>query len=111
MADIGKTARNIFSAMMKGEVLLRIKFDRFFVHVLYLFLLIWFIIYFSLKVDQTLVRMEKNRVELENLKIYHAQKTCELAGYDRLSTIEAMLEASGSKVAIPEKPADRIRQK
>lgn len=110
MADFKKSARNIFSAIMKGELLLRMRFDRFFVHLLYIFALIWFMIYFSLKVDQTLVRMEKNRIELENLKIYHAQKTSELAGYDRLSTIETMLKASGSKVAIPEKPADRIRK-
>ncbi len=95
---------------MKGELLLRMRFDRFFVHLLYFFVLIWFMIYFSLKVDQTLMRMEKNRIELENLKIYHAQKTSELAGYDRLSTIEKMLEESGSKVAIPQKPADRIRK-
>ncbi|MBO5194454.1 MAG: hypothetical protein J6B62_06125 [Bacteroidales bacterium] len=110
MADIKKSARNIFSALMKGELLLRMRFDRFFVHLLYFFVLIWFMIYFSLKVDQTLMRMEKNRIELENLKIYHAQKTSELAGYDRLSTIEKMLEESGSKVAIPQKPADRIRK-
>lgn len=110
MADIKQTTKNIVSATMKGEVLLRMRFDRFFVNVLYIFFLIWVMIFFSLKVDQTLVRMEKNRVELENLKIYHAQKTSELAGYNRLSTIEAMLTKSGSKVAIPEKPADRIKK-
>lgn len=110
MADIKQTTKNIVSATMKGEVLLRMRFDRFFVNVLYIFFLIWVMIFFSLKVDQTLVRMEKNRVELENLKIYHAQKTSELAGYNRLSTIEVMLTKSGSKVAIPEKPADRIKK-
>lgn len=111
MANIGKSAKNIFSAMMKGEMLLRMRFDRFFPHLLYIFFLIWTMIYFSLKVDQTLVRMEKNRIELENLKIYHSQKVCEMAGYDRLSTIDRMLENSGSKVTIPEKPANRIHRR
>ena len=110
MADIKKSARNIFSAIMKGELLLRMRFDRFFMNVLYIFFLIWIMIFFSLRVDRTLMRMEKNRIELENLKIYHAQKTNELAGYNRLSTIETMLKQSGSNVAIPDKPADRIKK-
>lgn len=110
MANIGKSVRNIFSASMKGELLLRMKFDRFFVHIVYIFILVWSIIYTSLKIDQTLLRMERNRTELEDLKIYHAQKTSELAGYNRLSTIDEMLKNSGSRVTVPEKPADRIKE-
>lgn len=109
MANILKSIYNIFLATLRGELLFRMKFDRFFIHILIIFFWVWVLIFSSLMIDKTLVRMEKNRVELENLKIYHAQKTSELAGYDRLSTIDEMLRKSGSKVTFPEKPANRIK--
>jgi hypothetical protein len=56
-----------------------------------------------------MIIVERNRKELESLKIYHAQKTCEYVGFDRISTIETMLEEKGSEIKAPEKPADIIR--
>ena len=52
---------------------------------------------------------EKNKARLEELKIYHAQKTCELVSLDRLSTVEDLLEKNGSALTVPEKPADKIK--
>lgn len=109
MAKIFKSISNIFFATLAGELLFRMKFSRFFIHILIIFFWVWMLIFSSLMIDKTLVRMERNRIELESLKIYHAQKTSELAGYDRLSTIDDMLRKSGSKVTFPEKPADRIQ--
>jgi len=43
------------------------------------------------------------------VEIYHAQKTVELASLSKMSRIRAMLEESGSKLTMPEKPADRIK--
>lgn len=109
MANIRKSLGNIFTAIMRGELMLRLRVDRIFVHILYRFFIVWAMIFISLKMDQTMLRMESNRKRLEDLKIYHAQKTCELASYDRLSTVQEMLEKSGSKVNMPDKPADRIQ--
>ena len=64
----------------------------------------------SYKMEQTLSTVEKNRAELETLKIYHAQKTCEYVGLDRISTVEEMLKNAGSEVKAPEKPADIIKK-
>ena len=102
MANIRKSLGNIFTAIMRGELMLRLRVDRIFVHILYLFFIVWAMIFISLKMDQTMLRMESNRKRL-------AQKTCELASYDRLSTVQEMLEKSGSKVNMPDKPADRIQ--
>jgi hypothetical protein len=60
--------------------------------------------------EQTLTVVEKNKEELETLRIYHAQKTCEYVGLDRISTIEDMLRNAGSEVKAPEKPADIIKR-
>ena len=55
-------------------------------------------------------QVEKNKKELESLKIYHAQKTCEYVGLDRISTVEEMLKNTGSNVKAPGKPADIIKK-
>ena len=53
---------------------------------------------------------EKNKTRIEALKIFKAQKTCEIVSLDRISTVEAMLEELGSDIKQPEKPADRLKR-
>lgn len=100
--------RNSIGAIIQGEFLIRLKFDRYFLHIIYLFFLAVVSIWIKLEIDQTMVRLEESKKELEDYKIYYAQKTCELVELDRLSTVEEMLEDKGSRLTIPEKPADRI---
>ncbi len=106
---IGSTIMNIIRAIMRGELFLG-KADRFFLHIIYLFFVVWMTIFVSLKIEQTMLTMEKNKEALESLKIYHAQKTAELAAYDRLSTIEEKLKSKGSRLGMPEKPATYIER-
>ena len=47
---------------------------------------------------------------LEDVEIYHAQKTVELAGLSRMSKVQKMLEDSGSRLTMPDKPADKISE-
>lgn len=100
--------RNSIGAIIQGEFLIRLKFDRYFLHIIYLFFLAVVSIWIKLEIDHTMVRLEESKKELEDYKIYYAQKTCELVELDRLSTIEDMLARKGSRLTIPEKPADRI---
>lgn len=100
--------RNSIGAIMQGEFLIRLRFDRYFLHIIYLFFLAVVSIWIKLEIDQTMVRLEESKKELEDYKIYYAQKTCELVELDRLSTVEDMLARKGSRLTIPEKPADRI---
>ena len=101
--------RNSFTATLRGEFLLRLRFDRWFLHIIYFFVLCALNIWLTLEIEQTMLDQERNKARLEELKIYHAQKTCELVSLDRLSTVEELLEKSGSALTVPEKPADRIK--
>lgn len=109
--SVKKTLGNFFRAMMRGELVLRLRFDKLLVYIIYFFIVCWISIFIYLRIDQTVVKMEKNKAVLEDLQIYHAQKTCELARYNRMSTVEEMLEKSGSDVRIPQKPARRVKDR
>lgn len=100
---------NWIRSIISGDILLRMRVDRLFPYILYAFVLGWLSIWMSYRMEQTMIIVERNRKELESLKIYHAQKTCEYVGFDRISTIETMLEEKGSEIKAPEKPADIIR--
>ena len=110
ISKVGSSVKSVFKSIISGDILLRLRVDRLFPYILYAFALGWISIFMSYKMEQTLSIVEKNSKELETLKIYHAQKTSEYVGLDRLSTVEAMLEEAGSEVKAPEKPADRIRK-
>ena len=103
-----KTIINILKAIMRGTLLLSMRIDKIFIHIVYLFAVVWVSIYVSLKIEETLRVVEKNNGVLESLRIEHAQKTSERAGFDRVSTIHRMLEDAGSEVTFPEKPAAHI---
>ena len=106
----GSSIKSIMKSIISGDILLRLRVDRLFPYILYAFALGWISILMSYKMEQTLSTVEKNRAELETLKIYHAQKTCEYVGLDRISTVEEMLKNAGSEVKAPEKPADIIKK-
>lgn len=109
-SDILLWLKNAAIAIVEGKFLLRIQANRYFIHIIYTFFLFWVSIWLSLKIEKTLTRLEDNRKALADVEIYHAQKTVELAGLSRMSKVQRMLEESGSKLAMPAKPADSIRE-
>lgn len=104
-----KPRKRILRAIINGDILLLLRADRLLPYILYFCILAWTSIWISYKSEQTMTQVEKNKKELESLKIYHAQKTCEFVGLDRLSTIEQLLIDNNSEVKAPEKPADIIK--
>ena len=102
------SAVKILKSIISGDILLLMGVHRLFPYILYVFILGWVSIWMSYKAEQTMTLVERNKKELETLKIHHAQKTCEYVGLDRISTIEVMLEEKGSDVKAPVKPADII---
>ena len=104
-----KPRLRLLKALINGDMLLLLRADRLLPYILYFFILGWFSIWISYKSEQTMTQVEKNKKELESLKIYHAQKTCEFVGLDRISTIEAMLIEKDSEVKASEKPAVILR--
>lgn len=95
-------------AMLMGQLLLKLKIERFFIHILYTFLMFWLAILCSMMVQNTLVEIEKNKAIISEMKIYHAQKTLQLVKMGRFETVEQQLSRRGSKVTSPEKPAVTI---
>lgn len=108
--DLWKTLKNIVSAVLVGELLLRLNIIRYFPHFAYLFLLFWLSIWASLATDTTLNKVERNKKIIHNLEIEHAQKTYELVSLSRRSTVEEMLVNMGSQLREPEKPAVRLEK-
>ena len=94
--------------MLMGQLLLKLKIERFFIHILYTFLMFWLAILCSMMVQNTLVEIEKNKAIISEMKIYHAQKTLQLVKMGRFETVEQQLSRRGSKVTSPEKPAVTI---
>ena len=111
LKDIGSMTKNVAKSIISGDILVRMRLHKGFPYILYFFVLGWFSILISYEAEQTMVQVERNKKELETLKIYHAQKTCEYVSLDRISTVEEMLEQKQSDVTAPQKPADIIIKK
>ena len=80
-------------------------------HIMYLFLLMWLSIFLSLKVDKALCRVGDNKVALEELRIYHAQKEAQLVNLHSASSAERRLRQLGSPVTLPKEPATIVKKK
>ena len=104
-SDIGRLLRNSFIAVLKGEFLLRLNVGKYFVHVMYTFLLFAVIIWLSLMTESTMARVEEAKAVLKELEIENSELTYEAAKAERRTTVEARLKALGSEVAEPMKPA------
>jgi len=109
-SDVWKVLMNSFWAILKGEFLMRVHVNRYFIHIIYTFFLFWMSIWLSMRIEDTFTKVEDNKRILNNLEIYHAQKTVELVSLNRLTTIQKLLEQDSSKVTIPEKPAILIKK-
>lgn len=105
---VGTAIKEVLKAIGHGDVLLRLRVDKYLPHILYAFALSMISIFLSYKAEQTMVIREKNKETLETLRIYCAQKTSDIVSLNRSSTVETMLEDLGSDLRQPEKPAYRI---
>lgn len=97
--------RNIFSAIIKGNLLLRLNVDRFFIHILYVFFLAWLLILCNLLTENTLDKVEKNKAILHEKEIIWSDRTFAVAAASRRSAVEQKLREMGSSVQEPEENA------
>ena len=103
------TVSTVLKSILSGDILLLLRVDRLLPYILVLFVLGWINIFLNYKIEQTMVKVERNKVILEEYKIYHAQKTYEFVKLGRMSTVQKMLEEGGSEVTAPVKPAEIIK--
>lgn len=103
--------RNTLRSLRNGEFLLRIRADKYYVHIMYLFLLMWVTILLSLQVDKTLTRVGDNENALKTLRIHHAEKEAALVKLKSASAAEIRLKELGSPATLPDEPATIIKTK
>ena len=102
------TVGTVLKSILSGDILLLLRVDRYLPHILVLFALGWINIFLNYKIEQVMVQVENNKAILEDYKIYHAQKTYQFVKMGRISTVEDMLDKSGSELGAPIKPAETI---
>jgi len=111
LSDIGTFFKNSFTAVLKGEFLLRLNIGKYFLHIIYIFFLFVMVIWTSLMIETSMAKMEKNTAIIKELEIEYAQKLYEEAQASKRSQVEATLESMGSKVKKAEKPASVISKR
>lgn len=102
------TIEELYKSLLSGNLLILLGVDRLLPYILVLFVLGWVNIFMNYRIEQVMVEVEKNKVTLENYRIYHAQKTYQFVKMGRISTVEEMLEQKGSQLGAPVKPAETI---
>ena len=109
--DAVATTGNFFVSLFRGDLVLKLKADKYFPHILFTFAIIWLCIWVSMRIDKTLTKVEKNRTELSALEIYRDQKRSELEELYSIRVTEKNLEKLGSGLQRPEKPVTVIKKK
>ena len=109
VSDIGRAIGNSLVAIVKGQFILRLKIDKYFLQIAWTFFLFAMLILFGLGVDVTLSKMEAGKRELQELEILHTQKKYELVTLGRRSTVSRLLKENGSQVTEPQKPAATLK--
>ena len=109
--NVWRSVRNVFRAIREGELLLHLRADKYLLHILYLFLLMWATILLGLQVDKTLARVSENKAALEQLRIHHAEKEAALVRLHSASAAQIRLKEMGSQAAMPTEPASVIKTK
>ena len=103
--------RNTLRALRNGEFLLRIRADKYYMHIMYLFLLMWVTILLSLQVDKTLTQAGDNQAAIQQLRIHYAEKEAALVKLHSASAAEARLKELGVELTLPQEPATLIKKK
>lgn len=103
LADIGKCIRNILSAILHGELLMRLNIGKYFIHIIFTFILLTGVIWASLGIESTMTKVEENKKILKDLSVERTKKSYDLMSLSRRSTVERMLREMGSDVQEPSK--------
>jgi len=108
--DVGRLLKESLKAILHGQFLLRLNIGRYFIHIVWTFFLFGMLIWFSLGVDSTLAKVEKNQAAIKELEIEHSNLEFELRTLNRRAALEDLLKESGSKVTEPQKPATVLKK-
>ncbi len=107
-SDIRLLFKNVFTAVMKGEFLLRLNVGRYFIHIAYTFFLFGMVIWISLMIETTMAKVESNKAMIKELEIANSQKYYDIARATGRSAVERRLKEIGSEVGEAHRSASVI---
>lgn len=110
ISDVGKVLKSSAIAIVRGELLMKLDIGRYFIHILYCFLLMAMAIWISLGIDATMTKVETNKQILVDQEVEIAMKTYQVNALERRSGIEIRLGDMGSKVKEPQQPAIQLEK-
>ena len=93
---------------LSGDKLIAWGVDRQLGFIFYIFAIVCISIGWSLLVEQSLVKVQKNERELQELRISYQQRTLDLVGMNNRTKIDGMLKACDSQLHAPQDPPRRI---
>lgn len=105
ISDIGVFLKNSFMAIVKGQFLMRLRIDRYFVHIVYVFFLMAMLILVSLGVENSQGKVEENKKAIKELQIIWSDRTFEAAGRSSRMAVAKRLREMGSSVGEPDQSA------
>lgn len=108
--NVGSFIKNSIPAILKGEFLLRLNVGRYFIHILYAFLLLGVIIWVSLMTESSMAKVEKNKQTIKELEIINSARTYEVVSLSKRSSVQKNLRLMGSGVQEPQKPATVLKK-
>ncbi len=111
LGKIWRALSGTFRSIRTGEFLLSIRADKYYMHIMYLFLLMWVSILLSLQVDKTLTKAGDNQAAIDQLRIHYAEKEAALVKLHSASAAEIRLKELGMDLTLPQEPATVIKKK
>lgn len=108
--NVGSFIKNSIPAILKGEFLLRLNVGRYFIHILYAFLLLGVIIWVSLMTESSMAKVEKNKQTIKELEIINSARTYEVVSLSKRSSVQENLRLMGSGIQEPQKPATVLKK-
>lgn len=91
-------------SLFTGEILMSMKADKYFVHIIYTFFLILGCLLLGYRIEQTFVKAERNKATIDELKIRNAELIYKVEQQHRMTKLLDELHAEGSDVSLPTEP-------
>lgn len=108
---VKETIKNFFVSIAEGKFLMRLRISDRFPQILVCIIMGFIAIAFSLMIENTLIKVNRNNIVLEQQKDEIALKTIELSKISNRQNLEEKLKSKGSDLRGPVKPAKHLKKK
>lgn len=109
--NIAGTIKNFLQSIIQGKLLLRLRINDHFPQILVCIVAGFVAIVFSLMIENTLIKVNRNNSILERQKDEIALKTIELSEIYSRSNLAKKLEEMDSELKEPVKPAKHLKNR